>query len=90
MKAHSTTIPTGFFNYFTGCFHGSPGGKEVVNDQYAASLINTIFVHFDSIVAIFQLVIHAIGFCRELPRFSDRDETFAQQVSNDPGDNETP
>ena len=61
---------------------GSPGGKDVIDDEHILPRLNGVGVHFETIHPIFQCVIDATLLPGQLSGFSDGDKSGIQSQRN--------
>src|SRR5690242_6166079 len=67
----------------------TPRGEKIVDDDDALALLYGVFVNFEHVAAVFQLVLQPLGGSREFAGFAHRDEAGIQPVGNGGAKNES-
>src|SRR5271166_6101132 len=61
-------------------FHRAAGCNQIVNDEDALSWLDGVFMHFDDVRAVFELVVLPDGAPRKLAFLADRNEARVEPV----------
>jgi len=69
-----------FFDELGGGEGGAASGEKVVADEDALAGLDSVFVDFEGIGAVFERVRHADGFCGKFFRFANGNEAGAETV----------
>ena len=75
-KAHD--LATGQTHQLTAGFGGATGGQQIIDDQDPGGILKAIGVDFQTIAAIFQLVVHPMYLARQFAGFAHGYEPQAQ------------
>src|SRR5258707_11172333 len=68
---------------------GAAGGQQVVHDDYFLAGLDSVFVDLQRVNAVFQLITPLGGFCRQLARLADGNETGVQTIGQGRAKDET-
>ena len=87
-KAVPTTAAPALLDHADAGPHRAAGGEQIVHQQDAVPFEQGVDVHFERVLAVFQLVMERMRVKGELARFADGDEACLEREGERSRENE--